>query len=202
MKIVRKRSSGPNQNNTSQPVLTNGNTYAIDNVPNKDILVDVGCIWGKGIKMKQDYLTVLDNNDSKNWLKVVFALRFINQFLKPYVSKILKELHWSLIDRVKVILENEGWITQKERERCITKSIVEFIQLVHRQPVTEKEIKKCIDISVLLLPQGEFEIAKIFFGHTQRKNFKPSVDSYDFSKLLNFLVNCKLSDGYLKDYPG
>lgn len=146
------------------------------------------------------YIGTLENHEYKNWVKVVLGLKSMNQFITPYVSRILEEIHWSLIEREKLRSENEGDIPEDEKRSNQAKSLIEAIQLIHRQPITEKAIIKCCDISILLTLKGELEIAKVFFGHTQRRNFKHDIRSFDFSKLMNFLANCKLSDGYLKDY--
>lgn len=155
---------------------------------------------GTAVSSKRTFDAILQNPSYNQWLKVVLALRLLNEFLAPLVEMMLKELQQSLIEKFREDDERPLKNTTKTERKTIRGLMIEEVRLLHRQPVTPKEIARGSDVSLWLSENGKWEVAKVFFGHTQRKFSTDNASCLDFSKLLSFMVNCKLADAYLDDF--
>jgi len=136
---------------------------------------------------------IVQNEGYKNWMKVVVALRMLNEFSIPIVEKVMLGLHQNLVDKY-------GAVEDLGDELDVRMLMIEEIRMMHRQTVYAQQVKRCCDVSKWLTEEGPWEIAKVFFGHTQRNFVLAGPEALDASKVLNLMVNCRIMEDYIEDF--
>ncbi|XP_076805483.1 uncharacterized protein LOC143449251 isoform X3 [Clavelina lepadiformis] len=152
---------------------------------------------------ESSWLSLINSNNYKNWLKTSLALRFACDFVSPVLEDIVRKMHFDLLRKngYQALSSMTSLKRKKVSESSLLHKWMRSVLDLHRHPPSFGEVLRVSDVTKWPTYEGAWEIAKVFMarGYRSGEAGATSPGSFDSSALLNFMYKCRQADGCVSD---